>query len=168
MDRLWAPWRMKYILSTVKTPDDGCVFCKMLAESDDERNLILHRGRLGFVVMNLYPYNSGHLMIVPYKHTGDFGSLKPEEHLELAELLVQSQRALTKAMHPQGFNIGINLGRASGAGITDHLHYHIVPRWSGDSNFMVATAETKVMSENLWDAWKRIRNEFDNGSSGQV
>jgi ATP adenylyltransferase len=132
----------------------------MLAASDDEKNLIVHRGQLAFVVMNLFPYNSGHLMIVPYKHTGDYSTLTSEEHLELTDLMGRSQRALTKAMQPHGFNIGMNLGRASGAGIADHLHYHIVPRWSGDSNFMFTTADTKVMSENLPDTWKRIRDVF--------
>ena len=160
MDRLWAPWRMEYILSTVKEPEDGCVFCKLLAENDDQRNLIIHRGRLAFIVMNLYPYNSGHLMVVPYRHTGDFASLNMEEHLELADLIRKAQFALTSALHPHGFNIGMNLGRASGAGIVDHLHYHVVPRWSGDSNFMSATAETKVMSESLPETWNRIRTAF--------
>jgi ATP adenylyltransferase len=160
MDRLWAPWRMPYILSTVKEPDEGCVFCKMLAANDDEKNLIVHRGSLAFVVMNLYPYNSGHLMVVPYTHTGDYSSLTNEEHLDLTNLMGRAQRALTKAMQPHGFNIGMNLGRASGAGIADHLHYHVVPRWSGDSNFMFTTADTKVMSENLPDTWKRIRDVF--------
>ena len=160
MDRLWAPWRMPYILSTVKEPDEGCVFCKMLAANDDEKNLIVHRGQLAFAVMNLYPYNSGHLMVVPYRHTGDYSALTGEEHLEMTHLMSRAQLALTKAMQPHGFNIGMNLGRASGAGIADHLHYHVVPRWSGDSNFMFTTADTKVMSENLPDTWKRIRDVF--------
>ncbi len=161
MDRLWAPWRMEYILSTVKEPDDTeCVFCKLLADSNDERNLIVHRGRLAFVVMNIFPYTSGHVMVVPTRHTGDFGSLLRDEHLELAELIRRSQDALTKAMRPHAFNIGMNLGRASGAGIVDHLHYHVVPRWSGDSNFMSTTADTKVMSESLPDTWKRLKQTF--------
>src|SRR5512143_3213745 len=142
---------MPYILSTVTEPDEACVFCNLLAADDDEKNLIVHRGRLAFVVMNLYPYNSGHLMVVPYQHTGDYQSLSREEHGELADLIGKSQGALTRALKPHGFNIGMNLGRASGAGIADHLHYHIVPRWSGDSNFMFTTADTKVMSENLPD-----------------
>ncbi len=150
---------MPYILSTVEE-QDGCVFCKMLADNDDEKHLIVHRGRLAFVVMNLYPYNSGHLMVVPFRHTGEFTSLGDDEHLELNHLISRAQQALTKALRPHGFNIGMNLGRASGAGIADHLHYHIVPRWSGDSNFMFTTADTKVMSENLPDTWKRIRDVF--------
>lgn len=158
MDRLWAPWRMEYILSTVKEPDDAdCVFCKLFAESNDEQNLILYRGRLAFVVMNKFPYNSGHLMVVPVRHVGEFALLTADEHLELAALVTQAQNALAKAMRPHGFNIGMNLGRASGAGIVDHLHYHVVPRWSGDSNFMNTTADTKVMSESLPDTWKRLK-----------
>ena len=161
MDRLWAPWRMEYILSTVKKPDAaGCVFCKMLAESSDEQNLILWRGQTAFVVMNKFPYNSGHLMVVPNRHTGEFASLTADEHLELAGLISRSKDALAKAVHPHGFNIGMNIGRASGAGIVDHLHYHIVPRWSGDSNFMSTTADTKVMSESLPDTWKRLKSAF--------
>ena len=132
----------------------------MLDDHNDEQNLILHRGRLAFVVMNKFPYNSGHLMAVTLRHTGDFASLTADEHLELVELIGKSQDALTQAMHPHGFNIGMNLGRASGAGIVDHLHYHIVPRWSGDSNFMSTTADTKVMSESLPDTWKRLKSAF--------
>jgi len=161
VDRLWAPWRMEYILSTVKEPDeDGCVFCKLLSDGSDEQNLIVHHGRLAFVVLNKFPYNSGHLMVVPLRHTGDFASLTAEEHLELTELIGRAKDALTKAMHPHGFNIGMNLGRASGAGIVNHLHYHVVPRWSGDSNFMSTTADTKVMSESLPDTWKRLKKTF--------
>jgi ATP adenylyltransferase len=159
VDRLWAPWRMPYIMSTVQQ-NDGCVFCKMLGEAEDERNLILHRGHHAFVVMNLFPYNTGHLMVVPTRHTGDYASLSAEEHLELASLIAQSQAALSKTLSPHGFNIGMNLGRASGAGIVDHLHYHIVPRWSGDSNFMSVVADTKVISESLGDTYKRLNNFF--------
>ena len=160
MDRLWAPWRMPYIMSTVKQQEDGCVFCKMLAETEDERNLILHRGSKAFVVMNLFPYNTGHLMIVPTRHTGDYDSLNPKEHLELTGLLAKSLSALSIALSPHGYNIGMNLGRASGAGIVDHLHYHVVPRWSGDSNFMSVVADTKVISESLTDTWRRLKAAF--------
>jgi ATP adenylyltransferase len=160
VDRLWAPWRMPYIMSTVKQQDDGCVFCKMLAESDDERNLIIHRGSHAFVVMNLFPYNTGHLMVVPTRHTGDLASLTSDEHLELDSMIVKSHAALGKALAPHGYNIGMNLGRASGAGIVDHLHYHIVPRWSGDSNFMSVVSDTKVISESLTDTWRRLKAAF--------
>lgn len=161
MERLWAPWRMAYIMTMVKQNDDGCVFCRMLAEPDDTRNLILYRDRLAFVVMNLYPYNTGHLMVVPVRHTGDFGSLSSEEHLSLATLLQRAQSALEHTMSPHGFNLGMNLGRASGAGIADHLHYHIVPRWTGDSNFMSVVSDTKIMSEGLPETYRRLKEVFD-------
>lgn len=161
MDRLWAPWRMTYIMSTVKEPDDGCVFCRMLAEANDEHHLILRRGTCSFVVMNLYPYNTGHLMVVPFKHTGDFSSLSEAEHLELANQMALAQHVLRECLSPHGFNIGMNLGRVSGAGIADHLHYHIVPRWNGDSNFMPVVADTKVISESLQETWRRLKAVYD-------
>jgi ATP adenylyltransferase len=151
---------MPYIMSTVKEKDDGCVFCTMLAKAEDEKNLILHRGRAAFVVMNLFPYNTGHLMVVPVRHTGDFGSLSADEHHELDELLARAQQALHECLNPHGYNIGMNLGRASGAGIADHLHYHIVPRWTGDSNFMSVVSDTKVISESLVDTWRRLKAAF--------
>ena len=160
MDRLWAPWRMPYIMSTVKQNDEGCVFCRMLSEAEDERNLIIHRGGHAFVLMNLFPYNTGHLMVVPTRHTGDYLSLTAEEHLELTALIGRAQAALGRSLNPHGYNIGMNLGRASGAGIVDHLHYHIVPRWSGDSNFMSVVADTKVISESLIDTWRRLKAAF--------
>ena len=161
MDRLWAPWRMPYIMSTVKQTDEECVFCRMVAEREDERNLILWRGALAFVVMNLFPYNTGHVMIVPVRHTGDFASLTGKEHLELMRLVGRSQDVLTHCMSPHGFNVGMNLGRPSGAGIVDHLHYHVVPRWTGDANFMSTVSNTKVMSEGLPETWRRLREGFD-------
>jgi ATP adenylyltransferase len=159
VDRLWAPWRMPYIMSTVK-PDEGCVFCTMLAQAEDERNLILHRGERAFVLLNLFPYNNGHLMVVPLRHTGDYNSLTADEHIELTALLARAQRALAATMSPHGFNIGMNLGRTSGAGIVDHLHYHIVPRWNGDNNFMSVVADTKVISESLADTYRRLKAVF--------
>ena len=161
MDRLWAPWRMAYIMSTVKDQDEGCVFCRMLAENDDARNLILCRGAHAFVVMNLFPYNAGHLMVVTLRHTGEFSSLSPAEHLELANLMALSQDALRESLSPHGYNLGMNLGRVSGAGILDHLHYHVVPRWNGDSNFMSVLADTKVISESLHDTYGRLKAAFD-------
>jgi len=152
---------MAYIMTTVKQNDDGCVFCRMLAEPDDERNLILWRDPLAFAVMNLYPYNTGHLMVVPVRHTGDFGSLSGEEHLSLTGLLHRCQTVLERTMSPHGFNLGMNLGRASGAGIADHLHYHVVPRWTGDSNFMSVVSDTKVMSESLGETYRRLKEAFD-------
>ncbi len=162
MDRLWAPWRMSYILETVKQEQpEGCVFCRMFEGSDDAGNLILMRGNHSFVVMNLFPYNSGHLMVIPNRHTGDFGSLAPEEHVELGELIEISRKALAECFTPHGYNIGMNIGRAAGAGILDHLHYHVVPRWNGDSNFMSAVGETKVLSESLPESYARLKKVID-------
>jgi ATP adenylyltransferase len=158
VERLWAPWRMQYIMSTVKQPDGSeCVFCRMICERRDEDNLVLHRGRHAFMVLNLFPYNSGHLMVVPLRHTAEFASLSAEEHLELMELVALGQAALDRCYAPHGYNVGMNIGRAAGAGIVDHLHYHIVPRWTGDVNFMTAVATTKVMSESLPETWRRLR-----------
>ncbi|MBK6910166.1 MAG: HIT domain-containing protein [bacterium] len=158
MERLWAPWRMSYILETVKQEQpDGCVFCRMLAEQDDARNLILHRAELCFVVMNLFPYNSGHLMVIPLRHTGEFSSLTAAEHAEMGRMLDLARVALSECFTPHGYNIGMNIGRAAGAGIVDHLHYHIVPRWNGDSNFMSAVGETKVLSESLPESFARLK-----------
>lgn len=162
MDRLWAPWRMSYILETVKQDKaEACVFCSMLVEPEDEKNLILLRAKHAFVVMNLFPYNSGHLMVIPIRHTGDFGSLSAEEHVEMGELLDVSRNALAECFTPHGYNIGMNIGRAAGAGILDHLHYHIVPRWNGDSNFMSAVGETKVLSESLPESYARLKKVVD-------
>lgn len=162
MERLWAPWRMTYIAETVKQEQpDGCIFCTMLADDDDERNLILCRGELCFAVMNLYPYNTGHLMVIPVRHTADFGLLTAEEHAELGRMLELSRRALEECFIPHGFNIGMNIGRAAGAGILDHLHYHIVPRWNGDSNFMGVVSDTKVLSESLPESYRRLKQSFE-------
>jgi len=153
---------MSYILETVKQDQpEGCVFCQMLSESEDKKNLILHRAEHCFIVMNLYPYNSGHLMIIPQRHTGEFGSLSADEHAEMGEQLEMSRLALAECFTPHGFNIGMNIGRAAGAGILDHLHYHIVPRWNGDSNFMSAVGETKVLSESLSESFARLKKSMD-------
>ncbi len=158
MDILWAPWRMEYIENADKY--EGCIFCNKPKEKRDKENLIVYRGEMGFVMMNRYPYNSGHVMIVPYQHTGEFSSLSQEEKMELFNLLISSKDALMEIMKPQGFNIGMNLGRIAGAGIVDHLHFHIVPRWSGDTNFMPVVGHTKVVSEGLAQTWKKLRQAF--------
>lgn len=158
MERLWAPWRMEYIKTTVQdNSGDACVFCEMLADPDDRKHLILHRFERCFLVMNLYPYTSGHLMVVPTRHTADFSGLTIEEHAEFGRTLALAQSILVECFSPHGFNIGMNLGRTAGAGIQDHLHYHIVPRWSGDANFMTAVGQTRVMSESLDDSWLRLK-----------
>ncbi|MFQ5544055.1 MAG: HIT domain-containing protein [Nitrospiria bacterium] len=150
---LWAPWRMSYILGE---KDQGCIFCTTPNEKDDRNNLILVRGEYNFVIMNKYPYNNGHLMIVPYRHTADFVSLTDSESLEMMKMISRSVQALKAALYPDGFNVGVNLGKIAGAGIDDHLHFHIVPRWAADTNFMPVVGQTKVISEALDETWVRL------------
>ncbi len=159
MEYLWAPWRIEYIRRN-KSDDDGCIFCEKSSEKDDEKNLIVYRGETMFILLNLFPYNNGHLMIAPYRHTPDFLSLSDEECRELTELTKLSLRALEICLKPQGYNIGINLGSVSGAGIADHLHKHIVPRWMGDTNFMPVTGHTKVMLHGLKETWRELYDAF--------
>jgi ATP adenylyltransferase len=161
-DILWAPWRMEYIRNTDKA--SGCIFCDKPKESEDKRNLIVHRAELTFVMMNRYPYNNGHLMVVPFRHTSEMSSLSRSERQELFDLLVLSQEALKEVMQPHGFNIGMNLERVAGAGVVDHLHFHIVPRWDGDTNFMPVVGHTKVLSEGLEETWKKLNRVFLNSS----
>ncbi|MDP6529850.1 MAG: HIT domain-containing protein [Gemmatimonadota bacterium] len=156
LTRLWATWRMKYIRS-IGEPTDGCIFCTLLEEEDGPGNLVLHRGDTCFVVLNLYPYNNGHMMVVPKRHVSEFGEFSSKEASEVMELAALMQRVLDSTHQPHGFNLGMNLGRVAGAGIPDHLHLHLVPRWTGDTNFMPVTAETKVLPEALEATWSRIR-----------
>ncbi|MCX6149672.1 MAG: HIT domain-containing protein [Ignavibacteriales bacterium] len=162
MDRLWSPWRSKYIDSFAdgKKPD-SCIFCNQ-KESDvnDKNNLIVYKDKLTFVVLNLYPYNNGHMMVIPYRHTDDFSSITQEENIELMKNLQLSVKALAIAIHPDGYNIGANLGRVSGAGIDQHIHFHIVPRWNGDMNFMPVIGEVKVISQDLLETKTKLLNAF--------
>ena len=161
MDRLWSPWRAKYIASGVDSEGQGCVFCSMAADPEhDEDNFVLHRGEHAFVVLNLYPYITGHLMVVPYLHTSEFDSLAKEITDELIDLAKRAQTALREVYSPSGFNLGMNLGAAAGAGITDHMHIHLLPRWSGDTNFMTTVAETRVLPEDLKTTYSKLRNKF--------
>lgn len=157
MDKLWAPWRMEYIQQEKPA---GCIFCDKPRETRDRDNLILHRGRLAFVIMNFYPYNNGHLMVVPYRHIADLALLTRDEQQEMMALLGRCTTILNTEMHPHGFNIGMNLGRVAGAGIDDHLHFHIVPRWNGDTNFMPVTGHTKVLSQGLFESWESLTPHF--------
>jgi len=159
MERLWSPWRSKYIESF---SDKGngkareCVFCEKLGESEDEKNLIISRSPLSAIIMNIYPYNSGHLMVVPFAHKSSFEDLTDEENLDVMAQAQLAIKLLRLTSHPDGFNFGANLGRVGGAGIADHVHFHIVPRWSGDVNFMPVLADTKVISEDMHDTWKKL------------
>lgn len=154
MKRLCCPWRIKYITSP-KT--DKCIFCENIKENNDEKNLILLRGKYCFIMLNLYPYNNGHLMIIPYSHKANLIQLSWEEYNEMIFLAQISIEALQKVMNPHGFNLGMNIGTSAGAGIADHIHLHIVPRWEGDSNFMLVIADTKVIPEDLPSTYKKLR-----------
>jgi len=158
MDSLFAPWRFSYLVQG-KAPE-GCIFCAALTSSGDDDRLIVYRGRLNFVILNLYPYNNGHLMIVPNAHLRSPAVSTAEQRAEMSELAVAGEEALREAYLPDGFNLGMNLGRAAGAGIEQHFHLHIVPRWSGDTNFMTVTAGTRVIPEDLGVARRRLRDLF--------
>ena len=159
MDKLWAPWRMEYILQEKQS---GCIFCDKPKQDSDKENLILYRGKSCFVIMNYYPYNNGHLMVVPYQHTSNLMDLSRDEQMEIMSVLAQSTEILTKAIRAQGINIGMNLGTVAGAGIDDHLHFHLVPRWNGDTNFMPITGHTKVLSQGLYESWELLLEYFEN------
>ncbi len=157
MDRLWSPWRLEYI-SRDKS-ETGCVFCEAPRRPDGD-SLILFEGVTSYVILNKYPYNNGHLMAVPYRHVDSLGGLLAEELQELAVLMQRGEAALLEAYQPQGINVGINLGRAAGAGILEHIHIHAVPRWTGDANFMTAIGATRVLPEDLESTAKKLRPIF--------
>lgn len=161
MQRLWSPWRSKYIASGVDAQVEGCVFCRIAADPDsDASNFVLHRGQHAFVLLNLYPYITGHLMIVPYLHTSEFDAVPKEITDEMMDLAKRSQTALRKVYSPSGFNLGMNLGSAAGAGIADHIHIHVLPRWGGDTNFMTTVGESRVIPEALDVTYSKIIADF--------
>jgi ATP adenylyltransferase len=157
MERLWSPWRLAYVTGTSDTHQ--CIFCDALARGDQE-SLIVARGQHSFVILNLYPYNSGHLMVVPNRHVGSLAGLSPEEAAELMRLTQASETVLIEVYQPQGINVGINLGRPAGAGIVDHVHVHLVPRWTGDTNFMSVVGNVRVLPEEVHHSADRIRPAF--------
>lgn len=156
MERIWAPWRMEYILNE---KPEGCIFC-IDETSDDREKLIVHRTPLSFVMLNRYPYTNGHLLIAPRRHTADLDELGKEELLDLFESVRLARNVLQSVANPQGFNIGMNMGKAAGAGVDEHLHMHIVPRWNGDTNYMTVVADLRIMPENLATTYDRIAEGF--------
>jgi ATP adenylyltransferase len=160
VERLWSPWRFAYV--TGKTSESACIFCDA-APPDDSRqdSLVLVRGRLSYVILNLYPYNNGHLMVVPNRHFSTLADATRDELAELMQFTRDAEVALTDAYQPQGINVGINLGRAAGAGIVDHIHIHLVPRWTGDTNFMSVVGGTRVLPEDMQETVKRLRPIFE-------
>jgi ATP adenylyltransferase len=168
IERLWTPWRMAYIdagkdkaKGAAGAGDDGCIFCDLPAAADDQANLIVGRGELVFAILNRFPYNPGHLMVAPYRHVGDYAELTADELAELMVLTRTGVRALRATSEPHGFNLGMNLGTVAGAGIADHAHMHLVPRWGGDTNFMPIVGQTRVLPELLAETWTKLRPHFD-------
>ena len=155
---LWAPWRIDYILSE---KEEGCIFCKKISENKDEENLILHRGKSSFLIFNKFPYNCGHLMSVPYRHIGNFEDLSEEELLEMNLLVKTAIKLIKRNMSPDGFNVGLNIGKVAGAGIDEHLHIHIVPRWGGDTNFMPVISDTRVVPQSLNETFKILKKDLN-------
>jgi len=162
VERIWSPWRMAYIQAAKEQGEDGgCIFCDLPAEGDDVRTMILARDELAFVIVNSFPYNPGHLMVAPFRHVGAFTSLEAAELADVDALVARSIRALEQEMEPHGYNLGMNLGRVAGAGIPDHVHWHLVPRWNGDTNFMPVVGQTRVLPELLEETYARLRPRFE-------
>ena len=152
MDRLWAPWRIKY----VSMKSRGCIFCKFGRARADQRKFVVERGETGFSVLNIFPYNNGHVMVAPFRHVAILEKLNAQEAAELFRLVISAKKKLDRCLNPDGYNIGLNLGRVAGAGFPGHLHIHIVPRWNGDTNFMPAVAGAKVISQSLNELYQKL------------
>jgi len=158
MDILWTPWRYTYIKSADSAP--GCIFCDKPKENDDERNLIVYRGKSCFIILNAYPYTNGHLMVVPFAHEDQLQKLDRETATEMMALTQKSESVLRELYNPEGINLGMNIGRAAGAGVAGHVHMHVLPRWTADANFMSVVGETRVLPEDLATTYKRMRGKF--------
>ena len=158
MDYLWTPWRYRYVAEAGK--DDTCIFCSALAANDDAGRKILHRGQLNFIILNLFPYTTGHSMVVPYRHVPDLSGCDAETLAEHMQLARRVQVALAKIYKPEGFNLGMNIGRCAGAGVTGHVHMHVLPRWTGDSSFMTTVGETRLHPEEIEQTYAKLRGEF--------
>lgn len=159
MDYLWTPWRYQYVTSGAKP--DRCVLCTAAESSNDRETLVIYRGEAVFVILNRYPYTNGHVMIVPYRHVSALHDLSDDTLAEMARIAKRTERHLRALYHPDGLNLGMNLGKSAGAGIEEHLHLHALPRWTGDTNFMTVVGETRVMPEDLDVTWTRLREAYD-------
>jgi len=166
MEQLWRDWRMQYIESA-RSPDEGCIFCE-LQEREPEKGLVLAKNAKAFALMNLYPYNPGHLMVAPLRHTGSLEDLDVEEMRQVSELLQASVKVLEEVLAPDGFNVGMNLGRVAGAGYPGHLHWHVVPRWTGDANFMPIVGETRVLPQLVGATFEKLRRGFGRDCQSRV
>ena len=158
MDLLWAPWRMGYIS---QDKEEGCFLCRKAGEEPDSKNLVVARWERCFALLNAFPYNNGHLLIAPYRHVGEWEELQEEEMLEMGKALQEVLAALKRALRPDGFNVGLNLGEIAGAGVPGHLHTHVVPRWQADTNFLPVLAATKVIPQHLEESWKVVREALE-------
>ena len=159
MDRLWSPWRLEYV--TGSKPDEGCVFCLGDASDSERRSLVLYERKTCYVILNKYPYNNGHVMVVPYRHVPSLTALTQDERHEMADLQALCERALNEAYTPHGINVGVNLGKPAGAGVLEHVHVHLVPRWNGDTNFMSVVGEVRVLPEDITETAARLRPIFE-------
>jgi ATP adenylyltransferase len=157
-ERIWAPWRLRYVTNANKS--DECVFCTKPALGDDREALIVHRGERCFVILNLFPYTSGHLMVMPFEHVGRLQDIESGVTAEMMDLAQQSMRRLEEVYSPEGFNVGLNQGRVAGAGVEGHIHLHVVPRWAGDNNYMPVLADTRVMPQSLEESYDALRGGF--------
>ena len=162
-ERLWAPWRMEFIRTVDE--EDGCFLCRAAETDDDRARFVVHRGETCFCLLNVYPYNNAHLLIAPYRHEGDLEALTEAERNEVMALCTQTKQVMDRTVNPHGYNIGVNLGRAAGAGLAEHFHMHVVPRWSGDVNFMTTVGSTKVIPQALEETWALLREEWDRADS---
>jgi ATP adenylyltransferase len=158
MDHLWSPWRYQYVQK--EKTGSGCVFCLAAVPGRDEENLVVYRARKNYIILNLYPYSTGHMMVVPYEHIDSLGAASPETLEEMMLLVQQSERRLRGIYKPPGLNLGMNLGESAGAGIAEHIHMHVLPRWPGDTNFMTTVAETRVLPEDLTNTWRKLSAAF--------
>jgi len=159
--RIWAPWRLDYVKDASKDSAEQCIFCAKPAEDDDEANLIVHRGERCFVILNLYPYTNGHLMVAPYGHVASLPEIDVETLAEMMALAQQAMLLLEEAYAPHGYNVGFNQGRVAGAGVEHHIHMHVVPRWGGDTNFMPVLADTRVMPQTLEQTYETLKGRFE-------
>ncbi|CAN5438326.1 HIT domain-containing protein [soil metagenome] len=159
-ERIWAPWRLAYVKDASKDDEQECIFCAKPEEGEDEANLIVHRGERCFVILNLFPYTNGHLMVAPYEHVGAIQEIEPETTAEMVALAQRAITVLEGAYAPQGFNVGFNQGRVAGAGVEHHIHMHVVPRWGGDTNFMPVLADTRVMPQTLEQSYEALKGQF--------
>lgn len=159
MERIWAPWRGEYIEDSIKG-HKSCVFCEIQKTPPSKENLLVFKNDYAMVVMNKFPYNNGHILVMPLKHVVSFDELSENEFIELNNLLKKAIRVIKKVYSPEGLNIGLNMGRVSGAGIDKHIHYHVVPRWNGDTNFMPVTGQTKIISEHIISSYEKIKKAF--------